>query len=180
MHHYLFSIYSSEMQVWYLVFLPTNAVHDQSHSLCNRGSTYHRISKKIKVRKMPLLFNILWSQFSLLDLFPELAMLSSCYFQSSLCEAKLKICCLSSMWASKNTLCQIQNCDLIYLLLPSHLCWLVVPYPWSKQNPYLFSFNFFILSWFKMNTVEHIGHFHVKHFSGKFCLGLCYIYVHSL
>lgn len=127
MCHYLFSIYSFEIQVCYLVFLPTNSVHVQSHSLCNRGSTYHSIRKKINVRKMPLLFNILWSQFSLLDLFPELAVLSSCYFQSSLCEAKLKICCLSSMWASKNTICQIQNCDLIYLLLPSHLCQLVGP-----------------------------------------------------
>lgn len=112
---------------------------------------------------MPQLSNIPWSQGpSLLpDLFPALSMLSSCYFQSSLWEAKVKICCLRPMWASliktsKITLDQKQKCDLISSLSPSRVFWLVAPHPWSKQNPFLFSFNFFILSCYKIDTIENM------------------------
>lgn len=62
--------------------------------------TYHSTSKKTEVTKIPLLLNIPWSQFSLLKLFLALAMLCSCYFQSPLHEAKVKIHCLSPTWAS--------------------------------------------------------------------------------
>lgn len=111
------------------------------------------------------------------DLFPALSMLSSCYFQSSLWEARVKICCLrptgaSSMKTSKNNLHQKQMCGFNSSLLSSHLSDWWFPILGQNKNIFFSPSNFFILSYlFKLKiSLSHrkYGGFSASHLlSGK-------------
>lgn len=130
--HHLFSTYSSGLRVWYLVSLPTNTVSVQYQGLWDAHGAYHLIRDKLNKgnKNAPVV---------------QYPMESGSIF---------------TPWSVSSIVYVVL---LLFPVLSGRQRWrhavagpLVAPHPGPKQNPFLFSLNFFILSWYKIDTIENM------------------------